>query len=252
MANTNRTVIVTGGAQGIGYAIAEEFIQNGDFVAILDLNEEAASRAAETLGNAKGYEVDVANEMSVEKTVQAILAERGTVDVLVNNAGVQFISAIEDFPVEKWDFVNDVILKGTFLMTKHILPIMQNNAYGRIINISSAHGRIPDKYKSAYIAAKFGQVGFTKAAALENATKGITVNTVQPGPVRTDLIENQLSLLAEEDGSTIVEALNHHILGQQWIKRLLEPSEIGATVVFLATDEAGAITGEEIGVAGGI
>ncbi|MGX7385595.1 SDR family oxidoreductase [Aerococcus urinaeequi] len=115
-----------------------------------------------------------------------------------------------------------------------------------------AHGRMPDKLKSAYIAAKFGQVGFTKATALENALNGITVNTVQPGPVRTALIENQLPKLAEQDGTSIEEALNHHILGKQWIKRLLEPSEIGATAVFLATDEAGAITGEEIGVAGGI
>lgn len=111
---------------------------------------------------------------------------------------------------------------------------------------------MPDKLKSAYIAAKFGQVGFTKVTALENALNGITVNTVQPDPVRTALIENQLPKLAEQDGTSIEEALNHHILGKQWIKRLLEPSEIGATAVFLATDEAGAITGEEIGVAGGI
>lgn len=249
---TERTVIVTGAAQGIGYAIAESFIANGDFVAILDLNKEAADKAAKELGNAKGYAVNVADEESVKAGVDQVLADRGTIDVLVNNAGVQFISPIEDFPVEKWDFVNDVILKGTFLMTKHVLPTMQAAQKGRIIVISSAHGRIPDAYKSAYIAAKFGQVGFTKAAALENATRGITVNTIQPGPVRTQLIENQLPILAEQDGTTEQEALDHHILGQQWIKRLLEPSEIGATAVFLASDAAGAITGEEIGVAGGI
>lgn len=249
---TERTVIVTGAAQGIGYAIAESFIEKGDFVAVLDLNEEAANTAAKELGNAKGYKVNVADETSVKAAIDQVLADRGTIDVLVNNAGVQFISSIEDFPVEKWDFVNDVILKGTFLMTKHVLPTMQAKQKGRIIVISSAHGRIPDAYKSAYIAAKFGQVGFTKAAALENATKGITVNTIQPGPVRTQLIENQLPILAEQDSTTEQEALDHHILGKQWIKRLLEPSEIGATAVFLASDEAGAITGEEIGVAGGI
>ena len=248
----DRTVIVTGAAQGIGYAIAESFINNGDFVAIFDLNEEAAKNAAEKLGHAKGFKVNVADEPSVKAAVEQVIAERGTVDVLVNNAGLQFISPIEDFPVEKWDLVNDVILKGTFLLTKHTLPAMQKQNKGRIINISSAHGRIPDAYKSAYVAAKFGQVGFTKVTALENALKGITCNTIMPGPVRTELIEKQLPKLAEQDGTTVEEALNHHILGKQWIKRLLEPSEIGATAVFLASDGAAAITGEEIGVTGGI
>ncbi|MFU2014284.1 3-hydroxybutyrate dehydrogenase [Peribacillus butanolivorans] len=247
-----RTVIVTGAAQGIGYAIAESFINNGDFVAIFDLNEEAAISAAEKLGNAKGYKVNVADEPNVKAAVEQVIAERGTVDVLVNNAGLQFISPVEDFPVEKWDLVNDVILKGTFLLTKHALPAMQKQKKGRIINISSAHGRIPDAYKSAYCAAKFGQVGFTKVTALENALNGITCNTIMPGPVRTELIEKQLPVLAEQDGTTVEEALNHHILGKQWIKRLLEPSEIGATAVFLASEGAAAITGEEIGVTGGI
>ncbi|KRF51196.1 3-hydroxybutyrate dehydrogenase [Bacillus sp. Soil768D1] len=252
MMTNERTVIVTGAAQGIGYAIAESFINNGDFVAIFDLNEEAAISAAEKLGNAKGYKVNVADEPNVKAAVDQVIAERGTVDVLVNNAGLQFISPVEDFPVEKWDLVNDVILKGTFLLTKHALPTMQKQKKGRIINISSAHGRIPDAYKSAYCAAKFGQVGFTKVTALENALNGITCNTIMPGPVRTELIEKQLPVLAEQDGTTVEEALNHHILGKQWIKRLLEPSEIGATAVFLASDGAAAITGEEIGVTGGI
>ncbi|AXN38153.1 3-hydroxybutyrate dehydrogenase [Peribacillus butanolivorans] len=252
MMTNERTVIVTGAAQGIGYAIAESFINNGDFVAIFDLNEEAAISAAEKLGNAKGYKVNVADEPNVKAAVEQVIAERGTVDVLVNNAGLQFISPVEDFPVEKWDLVNDVILKGTFLLTKHALPAMQKQKKGRIINISSAHGRIPDAYKSAYCAAKFGQVGFTKVTALENALNGITCNTIMPGPVRTELIEKQLPVLAEQDGTTVEEALNHHILGKQWIKRLLEPSEIGATAVFLASEGAAAITGEEIGVTGGI
>ncbi len=247
-----RTVVITGAAQGIGYAIAEAFIQTGDFVAILDLNLEAAENAATELGNSKGYKVDVANEENVKQAIDEIIGERGTVDVLVNNAGIQFISPVEDFPVEKWDLVNDVILKGTFLMTKHVLPTMKNQRKGRIINISSAHGRVPDAYKSAYCAAKYGQVGLTQVTALETALFGITCNTIMPGPVRTELIEKQLPKLAEQDGTTVEEALNHHILGKQWMKRLLEPSEIGATAVFLASDGAAAITGEGIGVTGGM
>ena len=164
----DRTVIVTGAAQGIGYAIAEAFKNNGDFVAIFDLNEEAAKSAAEKLGNAKGYQVNVADEESVKTAVEQVIAERGTVDVLVNNAGVQFISPVEEFPEEKWDLVDDVILKGTFLTTKHALPAMKKQKYGRIITISSGHGRRPDAYKSAYVAAKSGQIMFTRVVALEN------------------------------------------------------------------------------------
>jgi 3-hydroxybutyrate dehydrogenase len=246
-----RTVIVTGAAQGIGYAIAEEFVKNGDFVAIFDLNEEAANGAAEKLGNAKGYKANVANGESVKTAVEQVIADRGTVDVLVNNAGLQFISPTDEFPEEKWDLVVDVILKGTFLTTKHVLPAMKKQKYGRIITISSGHGRRPDKYKSAYVAAKYGQIGFTNVVAMENAEYGITANSILPGPTRTNLIEKQLPVLAEKDGTTVEEALKTHILGSQWLGRLLEPSEIAATALFLASDGAAAITGEALGVTGG-
>lgn len=245
-----RTVIVTGGAQGIGLAITKAFVQNGDFVAIFDIN--ADKKVIENVNNSKIFRVNVTKEGEIISAVEKVIEERGTIDILVNNAGIQYISPVEDFPEEKWDSVIDVILKGTFLMTKHVVPIMKQQKKGRIINISSAHGRVPDAYKSAYIAAKFGQVGFTKAIALETAQYGITVNTIMPGPVRTQLIKKQLPKLAEQDGTTIEEALHHHILGKQWIKRLLEPSEIASAVLFLASDAAGAITGEEIGVTGGI
>ncbi|MCG7343951.1 SDR family oxidoreductase [Sporosarcina sp. ACRSL] len=247
----DRTVIVTGAARGIGYAIAEAFIDNGDFVAVFDLNGDAANEAAEKLGNAKGYTVNVASEESVKTAVEQVIAERGTVDVVVNNAGLQFISSVEEFPEEKWDLVVDVILKGTFLVTKHALPAMKKQNYGRIITISSGHGRRPDQYKSAYCAAKYGQIGFTNVVAMENAQFGITANSILPGPTRTELIEKQLPQLAERDGSTVEEALNRHILGGQWLGRLLEPSEIAATALFLASDSAAAITGESIGVTGG-
>lgn len=247
----DRTVVITGAAQGIGYAIAEAFNNNGDFVAIFDLNEEAAVSAAEKLGNAKGYKVNVASEESVIAAMDQVIADRGTVDVVVNNAGLQFISPTHEFPEEKWDLVVDVILKGTFLVTKHALPAMREQKYGRIITISSGHGRRPDQYKSAYVAAKYGQIGFTNVVAMENAKFGITANSILPGPTRTALIEKQLPVLAEKDGSTVEEALNKHILGGQWLGRLLEPSEIAATALFLASDGAAAITGEALGVTGG-
>ncbi|MCQ6279285.1 SDR family oxidoreductase [Bacillus sp. EB600] len=187
----------------------------------------------------------------MKTAVEQVITDRGTVDVLVYNAGVQFISPVEEFPEEKWDFVVGVILKGTFLTTKHVLPAMKKQRKGRIITISSGHGRRLDAYKSAYCAAKYGQISFTNVVAMENAQYGITANSILPGPTRTSLIEKQLPKLAEQDGTSIEEALKHHILGKQWIQRLLEPSEIAATALFLASDGAAAITGEAIGVTGG-
>lgn len=251
MTNKERAIIVTGAAQGIGYAIAEEFVANGDFVAILDLNEEAAQEAAKKLGNAKGYKVDVASEESVQEAVAQVVADKGTIDVLVNNAGLQHISPVEEFEEKDWDRVVDVILKGTFLMTKHVLPSMQKQEWGRVITISSGHGRRPDKYKSAYVAAKYGQIGFTNTVAMENAQKGITANSILPGPTRTQLIEKQIPELAARDNSTEEEAVQKHLIGGQWLGRLLEPKEIAATAVFLASDGAAAITGEALGVTGG-
>ncbi|MCH6264532.1 SDR family NAD(P)-dependent oxidoreductase [Neobacillus citreus] len=148
-----------------------------------------------------------------------------------------FALTFVEFPLEKWNLLFGVILTGTFLMTKHVIPTMKKQHKGRIINISSPHGRIPDAYKSDYVAAKFAVVGFTQTAALETAKGGITVNAIMPGPVRTELIEKQIPKLVAEDE----EALNHHILGKQCMKRLLEPSEIGVTAVFLALDGAAAV-----------
>lgn len=250
--NSNRVVVITGGAQGIGYAMAQAFSNNGDFVAIADLDLEAAVKAAETLGNAKGYKLDVSSEDSVIDFYNELLKDKSRVDVVINNAGLQFISSVEDFPLEKWDLLINVMLTGPFLMTKHCLKAMKKEKYGRIINISSAHGKMPDAYKSAYCAAKYGILGLTDVVALETAKEGITVNAILPGPVRTELIERQLPKLAEKDNTSIEEALNHHILGKQWMKRLLEPEEIAATALFLASDGAAAITGEHISVTGGI
>ncbi len=247
-----RTVIVTGAAQGIGYAIAEAFVKNGDFVAICDINLDAANRAAQKLQNAKGYKVDVANEESVKNFVDELVDDRGTVDVVINNAGLQHIDKVEDFPVDKWRLLIDVMLTGSFLMIKYTLPFMKEKSYGRIINISAAHGKIASPFKSAYVSAKHGVVGLTRTVALETATLGITCNTIMPGPVRTELIEKQLTKLAQEDGISEQEALEKHILGKQPMKRLLDPSEVGATAVFLASDGAAAITGDAISVSGGM
>jgi 3-hydroxybutyrate dehydrogenase len=246
-----RTVVVTGAAQGIGLAIAQAFAAQGDFVALCDINLAAAEQAASRLPNAKAYAVDVTSEAQIAAFFEHLLAERPTLDVLVNNAGLQHISPVQDFPLDKWNTLLAVMLTGPFLMSKHALPRMLAQQSGRIINIASVHGKLASPYKSAYIAAKHGLIGFTRALALETANQGITANALLPGAVRTSLVENQLPLLAAQDGISEEEALHRHILARQPMKRLLEPGEIGDSAVFLASHAARAITGESLSVSGG-
>ncbi|MFU1769866.1 SDR family NAD(P)-dependent oxidoreductase [Mammaliicoccus sciuri] len=246
-----RNVIVTGSGQGIGYAIAQAFDKEGDRVFIFDMSKKVADKAAQSLNNGVAYQVDVTDEPTIEKSIKEITEQYGPIDVLVNNAGIQFISKVEDFPLEKWNQVIGVIQTGTFLMTKHVLPSMKQQKKGRIVTISSAHGEMADPFKSAYVASKFAQIGFAKTVALEVVADGITSNAVLPGPVRTALIENQLAHLAEQDNSTEQEAMEKYITGKMPMNRLLEPSEIADTVIFLASDGASAITGETISVSGG-
>ncbi|MED1203028.1 3-hydroxybutyrate dehydrogenase [Heyndrickxia acidicola] len=248
-----RTVIVTGAARGIGYAIAEAFIKNGDFVAIGDLNLEQAVESAKNLGSqAKGYEVDVADDESVKRFIDQVITDRGTIDVLVNNAGLQHIDKVEDFPVAKWRQLIDIMLTGPFLLTKYIVPFMKKQQYGRIINISSVHGKMASPFKSAYVSAKHGVVGLTRTVAIETANDGITVNAIMPGAVKTELVMKQLASLAKEDGISENEALHKHILDRQHLKRFVEPSEIAAAAIYLASDGAAAVTGETLSVSGGM
>lgn len=248
-----RTVIVTGAARGIGYSIAEAFVKNGDFVAIGDLNLENAEKSAAALGDqAKGYQVNVADEESVKSFINQVVADRGTVHVLVNNAGLQHIDKVEDFPTEKWNLLLGVMLTGPFLLTKHAVPLMKKQQFGRIINISSVHGKMASPFKSAYVSAKHGVVGLTRTVAIETANDGITVNAIMPGAVKTELVMNQLAALAQEDGISEEEALHKHLLNKQALKRFVEPSEIAAAAIYLASEGAAAVTGETLSVSGGM
>lgn len=253
---SGRTVIVTGGAGTIGRAIAGAFAGQGDFVAIWDLKKGPANSAArhiqnETAGSAKGFAVDVTKEDQVIRAVKQLVDERGRIDVIVNNAGLQHIDPVEHFPLSKWNRLLDVMLTGPFLLTKHVVPVMKKQKYGRIINISSVHGKTASPFKSAYISAKHGLVGLTKTVALEVADHGITANAVMPGAVDTPLVQNQLEKLAEEEGISKKEALLKHLLNKQAIKRFIRPEEVALCAVYLASDPAGAVTGETISVSGG-
>jgi len=248
-----KIVVVTGGAQGIGYAIAEKFAIAGDFVAIADLEGEKAIESADRLsGEARGYQLDVTDSGSISAFMKVLIEEWGRIDVLVNNAGLQHRDNIEDFPEEKWRKLIDVLLTGPFLMTKYILPYMKKEKRGRIINIASVHGEVATPEKSAYVSAKHGLLGFTKTAAIETAGDGITVNAVLPGPVATELLMRQIHGLMDKRGISQEEALAEVMYPRQPMKRFIKPEEVANAVFFLASDQADAITGEEISVSGGM
>ncbi|RHW38227.1 SDR family NAD(P)-dependent oxidoreductase [Lysinibacillus yapensis] len=248
-----RVVIITGAVGGLGSAMTKKFIKNEDIVCLLDISQEKLNIAVEELGkNAKGYVCDVTCEKSVSQTIQGIIEEFQRIDVLVNNAGIQYRAKVEDFPLEKWQLLIDVMLTGVFLMTKHAFPQMKSQKFGRIINISSVHGKMASPEKVAYVAAKHGVIGVTSVTAIEGAPFGITVNSVLPGPVKTPLLVKQLEDLYESEGLTEQEALPRIAYPKQAMNRFIEATEIADTVFFLASDEASAITMEHIKVAGGI
>ncbi|SFJ84359.1 3-hydroxybutyrate dehydrogenase [Thermoflavimicrobium dichotomicum] len=254
--NKQRTVIVTGAAGTIGFAIAQAFAREGDHVVIVDINEEGAIQAAkqlsqETGNEASAYAVDITDEGQVKRLVETVIEKRGSIDIIVNNAGLQHIDKVEDFPLEKWNYLIGVMLTGPFLLIKHTVPWMKKQQYGRIINISSVHGKTASPFKSAYIASKHGLVGLSRTVALETADDGITVNCILPGVVDTPLIRNQLQKLSETEGISQDEALHKHLLNKQALKRFIKPEEIAACAVYLASDLAAGVTGEEISVSGG-
>ncbi|MFJ8262793.1 3-hydroxybutyrate dehydrogenase [Rummeliibacillus sp. NPDC094406] len=246
-----RNVIITGAAGGIGQALVKKFVEQGDFVFATDLHLDQVKKLEEIFpGRVQAIQLDVTNEISVKQAIQHV-ARKGQVDVIVNNAGLQYRAKVEDFPTEQWDLLIDVMLKGTFLMTKHAMPYMKEQQYGRIINISSIHGDKATPEKVAYVAAKHGVIGITRVTALEGAKYNITANAVLPGPVKTPLLDRQIKEL-EEKGLDEGQALAEIIYPKQAMKRLITPEEVADGVYFLTSNAATGITGENLSVSGGI
>jgi len=175
----------------------------------------------------------------------------GSLDILVNNAGLQYVAPIVDYPEETWNRLIGVMLTGTFLCTKYALPHMIHARWGRVVNISSAHGLAASPFKSAYVSAKHGVIGFTKVAAWEVAAQGVTVNAVCPGYVRTPLVEGQIADQAKVHGIPAAEVVERVMLQPQALKRLLEPDEVAALVRYLCSDAAAGITGAALPIDGG-
>jgi len=252
-----KTALVTGSTSGIGLAIARALAADGANVMINGFGDKAAIEQ-ERAGLEKDFGVKArysAADMSKPAEIAAMIAvtekEFGSLDVLVNNAGIQHVANIEDFPVEKWDAIIAINLSSSFHTIRAALPGMQKRKWGRIVNIASAHGLVASGQKSAYIAAKHGLVGLTKTVAIENANKGITCNAICPGWVLTPLVQQQIDARAKAEGISINEAKVALVSEKQPMHEFTKPENIGALAVFLASDAAATITGSAYSIDGG-
>lgn len=253
-----RTTIVTGAAGGIGKATCEELAKAGSNVALFDMNVEAAKSVARDTSQTFGvrtdaYAIDVRDSEQIESACAAVAKDFGAIDQLVNAHGVQFLGELSTFPEEKWKFINDINLFGTFLTVRAVWPHMTQRKRGRIVNLASVHGIVASSLKSAYIASKHGVVGLTRSAAVEGATLGITANAICPGAVLTEMVSSQGPNYVKQFGGGISEeeALSRAFLDTMPTRRFIEPSEIAQLCTFLCTDAARSITGAIIPIDGG-
>ncbi|MFN3701090.1 MAG: 3-hydroxybutyrate dehydrogenase [Alphaproteobacteria bacterium] len=253
-----KNAVITGSTSGIGLGLAKGLAEAGVNVVINGFGEaEAIERERANLENlglnirALYHPADMTKPDEIADLIGFAQKELGAVDILINNAGIQHVSKVEEFPEEKWQAIMAINLSSSFYTTKHAVPIMKQNGWGRIINLVSAHGLVASPFKSAYVAAKHGQIGFTKSVALELAECNITVNAICPGYVRTPLVENQIKDTAKTRGITEEQVINDVMLKAQWTKKFVTIEELAATTLFLCSDAAANITGTHISVDGG-
>ncbi|MGB0683458.1 MAG: 3-hydroxybutyrate dehydrogenase [Magnetovibrionaceae bacterium] len=253
---SNKTVIVTGSTSGIGLGIATGFAEAGANVVINGLNNpEKGKETAKGLSGHGGEVLFDCADMSKPDEIVALVEraeERfGSVDVVVNNAGIQVVEPVEDFPPERWDLLMAINLNAAFHTVRSAIPGMKMRGWGRIINIASAHGLVASPYKSAYVASKHGIVGFTKTVALEVAEDGITSNAICPGYVLTPLVEKQIPETAEARGITEEEVKRDVLLSAQWTKKFVTVEQLAGVALFLCSEAAENITGIALPVDGG-
>jgi 3-hydroxybutyrate dehydrogenase len=255
-----KTALITGSTSGIGLGMALRFASQGANIVLNGFGNaeeiEAAKLTVKTVGKALGVTVSYHGaDMSKPAEIEALMAfvdqTHGGTDVLVNNAGIQHVANIEDFPVERWDAIIAINLSSAFHTTRLALPGMKKRGWGRVINIASAHGLVASAAKSAYVAAKHGLVGMTKAVALETATTGITVNAICPGWVLTPLVQKQIDARAARDGVTGEQAARELLAEKQPSLQFTTPEQLGDLAVFLCSDAAANVRGQAWAVDGG-
>jgi 3-hydroxybutyrate dehydrogenase len=248
-----KTALITGSTSGIGLGYAAE----GANVMINGFGDADAIQGyvAELAAASGGKALHSGADMMKPDEIRAMVAEcsekLGAPDILINNAGIQHVAPVDEFPEDKWDAIMSIILSSAFHTTKAALPAMKAKGWGRVINTGSMHSLVASPFKSAYNAAKHGLAGFSKTVALEVATQGITVNNICPGYVWTSLVENQIPDTMKARGLTREQVINDVLLANQPQKKFVQVEQLAALAVFLCRDEASAITGTNLSVDGG-
>ncbi|MGV9722485.1 3-hydroxybutyrate dehydrogenase [Nocardia beijingensis] len=238
-----RSALVTGGASGIGAACARALAARGATVTVADVDEVGAKTVARELGG-KSWAVDLLDVAALEELELEV-------DILVNNAGVQHVSPIQDFAPQRFRDLLTLMVEAPFLLVRAALPHMYRQGWGRIVNISSIHGLRASEYKVAYVTAKHGLEGLSKVTALEGGPHGVTSNCVNPGYVRTPLVDKQIADQAKAHGVPEQEVVEKILLTESAIKRLVEPEEVASLVAWLASPEAGMVNGAAYTMDGG-
>jgi 3-hydroxybutyrate dehydrogenase len=248
-----KTAVITGSNSGIGLGIAREMAKAGADVVLNSFTDTDEDHAlAAEIAKEHGVEARyIKADMSKGDECRALIEQAGRCDILINNAGIQHVAAIDEFPVEKWDAIIAINMSSAFHTTAAALPMMRAAGWGRVINIASAHGLTASPFKSAYVAAKHGVVGMTKTVALETAEEPITANAICPGYVLTPLVESQIPDTMEKYGMDRETVVRDVLLTRQPSKEFATVEQLGGTAVFLASEAAAQITGTTISVDGG-
>jgi 3-hydroxybutyrate dehydrogenase len=252
-----KTALVTGSTSGIGLGIAEKFASGGANIVLnglgrLDEIEALRSRLEGQYAVKVRYDpADMTDAAAIEAMIGKAVSEFGAIDILVNNAGIQHVAPIDEFPPDKWQAIIAINLVSSFHTIRHALPAMKKRKWGRIVNIASAHALVASPFKSAYVAAKHGVAGLTKAVALEVAELGITVNAICPGYVRTPLVEKQIPDTARARGITEEQVVRDVLLSAQPTKQFVTIAQVASLAAYLAGDDAASINGALLAVDGG-
>lgn len=245
-------ILITGAASGIGAGLAVELARRGRHVIVSDLRLDDAKAVAASIGAAGGSAVPIAIDVTSAESVAAALTSLScSVDVLVNNAGLQHVASLEEFPMDRWALLIEVMLIGVARLTRAVLPGMRSRGFGRIVNIGSIHSLVASPFKSAYVAAKHGLVGFSKVIALETADADITINTICPSYVKTPLVDRQIAEQARTRGIPESEVVAKIMLQPMPKRVFVGVDELAGVTAFLSSPAARNITGQTIVVDGG-